>query len=376
MALSRLTDPIAFRDVASKQMLLPPVQEFTFARAYFGAYTRGQLALANELLGVTPSRAALQGIAPNQTLSDAQLLMANPLGSEIFVFDWSLFGKPNAVGSTIKFNRPVLTGGGYTAAARRINPAQQISLQPIDSDTEQVPITIIPQGGPYDVVNSRVAPRSLVEYPTGDEIMVATQLGLDMQYDRWALVDGVFVSMFCATATLIAYGNDPQSTITATTDVNAAFNTLGDRPMTFETLMRAEQALAQANVQPFTDGCYIAVLSPRQVLQLKTDADYLDQSKNNFEDKYNPISTAYLSRVSRTRIYQTNSVPTATNSTPVTYQKGAIFGPKFVGCAPGTDCMIRSASEDNYGLNPKFIWECNEGFGVLDNRRVVGIWTD
>lgn len=372
MTVSMSTLPTDFTVKVSEGMLRTPEPAYTYARMLFMAVAQAELkkGALGGTFGLTPDRAASSQGASVPDLSDTQLMISDQIRSEALMVNLELQGT-GTKGNKVTIARPVFSGAGYTQAARRANPAIDISTVPIDLTSEAASITLELAAGPYDSANSRVAPYAIDALASERSMHSLPELvGLHMSRDRMKYVDSILATLFSAGTTTI-YPNDPNNAVAS---VDAAFAAVGDRPMDVETLYRAEEALTALGIPRFANGKYMAVLSTRQVRQLRSDPEF--RAGTPFDPSRNPLSESYVKTIGGVEIYVSATNLSTTNSSTITYQKGTMFGPGAVGYAPGRAVEVRFASADNYGLSPRVIWAGFEGFEKLDQRFIAGIYTD
>jgi len=371
-AIARVSLPQEFFDITSPKMLIQPEPDYLYARLVFMAFAQAQLQRGAISIGISADRGVPTHGAPVPQLEEMQLFLTDTLRSGAVLVDDSVFGSgPGIVGHTVRFNRPAFSGGGYTAAARTIAANTSISTTGITVSSEQVALTAVLVGGPYDSVNSRVAPYEVFGFDAGRSVhSFAERVGLDLARDRMKYIDSVFATLFTQGSSVVYPGNPNSQSLT----VDTAFTVAGNRGMDVETIYRAEATLQAANIPRFPTGKYIMVLAPNAVRQLRSDPEFRDIGKEDVANS--PLKASFIATVGSTEVYVSNTVPTATNSSSVTYYKNQIFGPGGVGYLPAMQCHTRSANEDNYGFNPKVIWSAAEGQDVLDNRFMASIFTD
>jgi len=361
MPLSRVTLPQEFFDVVSADMLVAPQPQFVFAQMVYAANARAQLNAAGIDLGrATPPA---QG-ASIPSLLDMQLILANgPFNGAIrSVIDLE---KPG-IGHTVRINRPVLSGGQYTVAARTISSSQSISTTAIDVTAEQTSITLLRVVGPAASGGSGPAPFAIDRMDASKSVHQLRELvGLNLKYDREKYLDSVIG--------LLYDGASSNSVVRpGSISADSGFPNTGETALDLDTLFRAQQALEEANIPKFSDGKYRCVLSPKQIRQLKQDPDF--RSSAQFFESKNPLFQPSVTEVGDIAIIASNTIQTdATTVSGVTIQRGLMFGPSAVGYGCGMMPEIRYAHEDNYGETAKVVWVCYEGHGVLDNRFVVGV---
>lgn len=371
MTVSMSTLPTEFTVKVSEQMLRTPEPAYVYARMLFMAVALAELKKdALGTFGLTPERAASSQGAAVPDLSDTQLMIADGIRSEALTVNLELQGT-GVKGNKVTISRPVFAGSGYTQAARRINPAIDISTVPVDLTSESASITLEPCAGPYDTANSRVAPYA-IDVLASERSMhsLVGLVGLHLARDRMKYVDTVVATLFSAGSTLI-FPNDPNNALST---ADAAFSASGDRPMDVETLYRAEEALTAAGIPRFANGKYMCVLSTRQVRQLRSDPEF--KALSVFDPTRNPLAESYVKTIGNVEVYVSATNLTATNSSTITYQKGTMFGPGAVGYAPGRNIEVLKSSADNFGLAPRVIWAGFEGFEKLDQRFICGVYSD
>ncbi len=363
MAVSRVTVPQEFYDITSSLLLKQPTPEFFFAKLALAAQARAAISNTDAASVLTGPRGVSSQGAAVMGLDEHQLSLAtDPLAMAITgVEDASKAG----VGETIRFNRPVFAGGNYTTAGRTINQASTISLTPIEIGMEQTSLTVLKQSGPRSSAGSEVQPFAIDRLASQRSVHSLVQLvGLNLVYDRCATLDGVFKALF-------DLGSLVQRPAGISADAN--FPTTGEVPLDLDTLLRAEEQLRTANIPRFSDGTYFAIVSPKQMRQLRTDPDFAKQSV--FSPGMNPILNSSVTLVGQSiRVVECSTVPTDTSTvTPNVIQRGMMFGPGAVGFGVADPCRIVAANEDNYGETVKVIWMAYEASGMLDSGMICSL---
>lgn len=371
MSASRASLPNEFFDRTSARMLIQPEPQYIYARLVFMAAAAAELRRAGGSFGISADRAVGGTGASVPTLGEMQLLLADNIRSEaIFVSDELA---PEKIGHTIRMNRPVFSGGGYTEAARTIASSQSISTTPVDLTQEQVAITIKRVAGPYDTTNSRVAPRAIDRFDAQHSVHnIADIVGLDLSRDRMKYLDSVIGGLFdTVVSTNVLYPGD--STFAQSADT--CMNVNGDRPFDVETTFRVEQKLNDLNIPRFANGKYMMIITPQQNRQLRSDRQF--QGLAVFERENNPLNVSYVATLGGIEIYQsaTNTVDTTTVS-GVSIHHGVAFGPGHVGYANSGPCRVIASTDDNYGETAKVVWCAYEGSAVLDSRFAVSVHSD
>lgn len=371
--ISRASLPNLFFDRTSSMMLVQPDAQFLFAQFVHLADVQSELASNPDAWSLMAGRgipggqgAAVRPYMENQL----QLVAQDRIRGEAIVVSNEL-AKGN-VGHTIRMNRPVWGGGGFSAAARLIAAGQSISTTGVNITTEQVAITIQRFAGPYDTVNSRVAPYPIDRMDAQRSVNdLAAFVGVNLARDRMKFVDSVYGSLFDQPS-IVRYPGDPTNALSSDA---AAFPIAGNGYRTFdsEVVFRMEQTLADASIPRFSDGMYRMVITPQQARQLRDDAAF--QKMAVFESDMNPLKRSFIASLGQVEIYQcsTNTIDTTTVA-GVSINHGIMFGPGAVGrVKDGDGVRVQASTDDNYGETPKVVWICYEGQSMLDNRFVVGV---
>jgi len=305
-----------------------------------------------------------------------QLMLAGdlPYSEAIIVSDELAPGKP---GHTIRMNRPVFSGGGYTTAARTVAMGASISTSAIDLTQEQIAITIARRAGPYDTVNSRVAPRAIDRLDAERSVHSLAQIiGVDFYRDRTKFLDSVYGGLFDR-ATGMLFPNDPAGAIT--TDATAfAVGSSNTRTMDFETLMRMQSALEIANAPRFSNGQYACVLGVKQAQDLSLDPLFAKQTPfTPALNAVNPLSHSLVKSIAGVDVYRsnTNAIDTATVAS-CSISHGVMFGPGSIGRVSSGPCRVADSTDDNYGETAKVIWLAYEGEERLDSRFQISVHTN
>lgn len=364
MATSRVEVPQDFFDITSTMLLRTPVPQFAFAQMAIAGISRAALLATDAEAGFQGFRGPSTQGAPAGALNDHQLVLAQSIyGQAITVVEEAA---KQGIGETIKLPRPTFSGGGYTRAARTVAQSQTISTTPIAIGMEQASVTVERHAGPYDTTNSRVAPFAIDRLASQRSVHSLVQLvGMNLVYDRMAFLDAVFSLLFDGAVTSVVR----PAGITA----DNAFPTSGEAPLDLDTLLRAEEALHNANVPRFADGTYLAVLSPRQIRQLKLDPDYAGQAKELPEK--NPLNNSAVTKVGSTiTVMSVNTVQTDTSSASgSTIYRGTMMGPGAIGFGVTEPVRAAYSTDDNFGETAKVIWLCYEAMGLLDERFLCSI---
>lgn len=363
MPVSRVTVPAEFFDITSTLMLRTPTPEFMFAKLAIAAQARAAISNTDAASALASGRGPSTQGASVPGLDENQLALASdPLASAIMgIEDASKAG----VGETIRFNRPLFSGGSYTEAARTVAQNQSISLTPIEIGMEQTSLTVKRVSGPVSASGTSTQPFAIDRLAAQRSVHSLVQLvGMNLVYDRCAYLDAVVKSLFDT-------GYYVQRPAGIASD--AAFPASNDAPLDLDTLLRAEAQLRSANIPRFSDGTYYVLVSPTQMRQLRTDPDVLRATQ--FAPGMNPVLNSSVMLVGTTlRIVECSTVPTDTTTVVgQTIQRGMMFGPGAIGFGVADPCRVVQANEDNYGETVKVVWLAYEALGILDNRMICSL---
>lgn len=370
--IGRVSLPTEFYDRTSAQIARQPLPDFTYAQMLFAANARAELMRvgpeAFQLVagrGVQDQGAAYPDFKTMQAVLNDELSVAKA----ILVSDELATGP----GHTLRINRPVYSGGGYTFNSRRIGAGGSISTTPITLTDEQVSITIQTNVGPMSASGTGPQPYPISRMDAQRSIhSLVDRVASSLRYDRYALIDGQMAALFDSCSTTLYPGDSANALSSDTT----AFQAAGDRPFSLELLMRAIESLKVAKIPRFDDGKYRAILTPHQATQLSLDPLWR-QSAKELPEK-NILMSQHIGSIANVAVYESNSnaIDTSTVS-GVSIQHGVVFGPGMVGYAGTAEgCRVANSTADNYGETGLVVWIAYEGATVVDNRFGVAMHSD
>lgn len=373
--VNRATLSSEFFDITSAMMLRQPEPQYLYAQLVYMADVQAELRVNPDAFSLMAGRGVEGGngaAVPPFSENQLQLVAADKIrGEAILVSDELAKGN---VGHTIRMNRPVFSGGGYTAASRVIASGQSISTTALSVTAEQVAITIQRFAGPYDSANSRVAPYAIDRFDAQRSVhSLASLVGMHLSRDRMKYVDTVYASLADSPASgSLIYPGDPNNSLSSD---SSAFPTgsNGYRPFDAETIFRAEQKLTDLYIPRFANGNYMAIVTPQQARQLRSDPAF--QRMAVFETDMNPLKQSFVGQIGQVEIYMssTNTIDTTTMS-GASIHHGIMFGPGYLGrVRSGDGVWVANSTDDNYGETPRVVWLTYEGQSLLDSRFVVGM---
>jgi len=358
--VTRASLPSEFLDITSAKLLKQPEPQYLYAKMWKIALNAA-LNPAGEI-GL-PGRAIASDGAGVDPLDASRLMLDDGISSGAIQVIPELGKGP---GHTVRLNRPVFANTTYTEASRQIPSGGDISTTAISLSAEQVPVTIKKFAGPYDQVNSRVAPYGVDRFDASLSIhSLADMVGKNLARDFDKFIENVMVTLLdTASTTVRPLGFSADSD----------FTTAESGPMDFNTISRVERALDEANIPVFPNGRRMLVIDPRQAQSLKDDPQFARYAE--FHAPVNPLlAQSYLKSVAGFDIYKSNTLDTDTNGSSVVVHKAHAFGPGVLGSAIGEMPRVMPATDDNYGETAKVIWLLYGAFALLDNRFVVSCRT-
>lgn len=356
--ITRVSLPEEFYDITSAQLLVTPQPQFLYAQMFMAA-VGAQFPSGAGMVGMQGREVGGSGPAYAKWERD-QLMLSNPLMSGVFAATVNFDGMP---GDVVRFNRPSYASTTYTQASREVLANSTISTTTINAGSEQTSLVLKRFAGPYDSTNSRVAPYGLDRFHANMGVHdLATFVGTHLSEDFHRFIDAVNVSLLDQASTVVR----PQG-MSADTDATSA----GMFPMDYDTVNRAELEADNANLPVFSDGFRILVLTPTQISQLKTDADYIELSEAHKE--YNALFPQYVASVGKLHIFKSTTLNSDDNASSVAIHKGHLIAPGALLGGLGKAPRIASSTDDNYGEVAKAIWMAYLAFGVADDRFCISV---
>lgn len=344
-----------FYDRTSAQLLVQPVPMFLYARMFLRAL--------NIELGI-PASAGLpgreiagQGAPYPDAAAQGALDLSDDLSSELFAVKADFTGEP---GHTIKFNRPKFDSTTYTQASREVGVNQTISVVPIEAGSEQAGLTIKRFAGPYDQVNSRVAPFGLDAF---DATMGVHDLvkfvGTHMKFDFHKTLETFWVTLAnLGSVTVRPFGMNAANDATA----KAQF------PLTYETMSRVSKSMDEANLPTLGDGRRIFTCTPTGEKYLKDDPQFARYAE--FHKEKNPLFPGWFGSTPEFHCFKSTTLTTTANSSGVNIHTAHAMAPGVFMGGRGAKIKVAAATDDNYGEAAKLIWLAYLALGIADNRFV------
>lgn len=354
---NRTSVPENFYDITSDMLLVQPEPQYLYAQMWLSALG-ASLPVPSEL-GL-PGR-TVGGVGSPYSAEDRdRLMLANPVATQVIAANVDFNGLP---GQTIRINRPVFANTTYTLASRRVASGSTITTTPITVGSQQTNLTIERYSGPYDSVNSRVAPYGIERFDSKFGVHNAANIhGTHLKRDFHRFVDAVIVTLLDLASSAVY----PEGM----TGVNDA-TTTGQYVFSFEQITRVEQAMNDSNLPTFSDGYRMLVLTPTQIRQLRNDPDYQDSAKEFPE--YSVLFPQYVGSVGRFHIFQDTTLTVTNNSSSVAIHYGHAIAPGTLLAGMGEPPRIAPSTNDNYGETILVVWLAYLAFGVANNTFVVSV---
>lgn len=264
------------------------------------------------------------------------------------------------------------TPGGLTESARRTTRAtiSTTAIAPLGADMVQM--TIHEYSGPYASSGAAVQPFQLTQFDLdrGEHSLagyVLSKLGNDrMKYFDAVVKTKVFAGVSSAN---VLYSGDPNGLITSD---SAAFPSSSPRGFYVSDLEHAERVAADNGIMPFSNGRYMAVLSPQQVQMLQGDLRSMNGGAQ-FLPELNPLKNAYIGTIGQTDVFKGATNPTGTVS-GVTYQRGMVMGRHALAYKAVKPCeVITDPGQTNYGRFLLLLWTAWESVEVVDGTKLIEI---
>lgn len=369
--------PSNFLPLVSATMLLPPQPHYFWAAAANLAARAGEFVRAGALTGI--ANAPGSGFTVPM-FDQTQYDLNDPAVVNSFVTRGEMFMVPDDPSfqnvqppQTILIPRMVFdTPGGLTEADRRTTRSSISTTAIVPTGNEMVPMTVHEYSGPYASGGAAVQPFQLTQFDLQRGIYslggyVLSKLGNDrVQYFDAVVKTKVFAGVASSN---VVYSADPNGQISTAA---AAFPSASSRGFYVADLERLERLAQDAGVMPFSNGRYMAVLSPQQVQFLKGDLRSLNGGAVMLPEK-NPLVQVYAGTIGQTDVFTGATNPTGTVN-GVTYQRGLFLGRNAMAYKVVKPCeVITDPGVTNYNRFIPVIWQAWEALEVVDGRKLFEI---
>lgn len=367
--INRGTLPANFLDSVSSGMMIPePEPQYFFARMAGGAQMR-DVALSRDMANAQHFMKFLGGgeIVSEQLHEMARLIDTYP-DAITFVPGFGM-----NQGDTIKLRRPIYTGGGYDLASRLVKSGVQTSESGVAIKASEVPVVLAQYEGPYDTVNSRVAPYVIEQFDAKfrankDQLVALVKHHLNRDRIKW--LDTVVRDLFRST-TNITYADQVANVLSFTNGAGHAIS--------LETILRAKEAIKNREWHPFPNGKYALCVPTTFQTQMLGDPDYRELSAqhgtgmNQLFGFITSVNDIDIFEVTTLRTYAAGeTVPGDGNAVPAgaTVYEALLFGPGAVGMGQAEAPTCYDSDSTNFGKEAKVVWRSTEAFQTIDERGV------
>ena len=367
-SINRGSLPANFLDSTTLGMRLPqPEPQYWFAKTAMG----GAVSLAALNAGAPTAQQFVSMAGGGKVISPlldelARASDAYP-GAVQYV---DAFGK--GLGDTVRFDREVFAGGGYTEGDRKLSTDATISTTGQQIKTEEVPVVLEEFHGPHD--GSSVKPYAIWDFDAkyrANKEQLSSKVSRHLRRDYIAWLDAVIQKRFSASQ-YITYSDSVANVAAMTAGAGHIAN--------LEMIFNARKTLSDRNWSKFSNGRYMCIVPTKFNTDMLGDVDYRELSKNHADRNmlYGYIGSVQdvdFFEVSTSATYAAAStVAGSTVPSNVTIQEALLIGPGAVGmgsATPGPEC--RWADDTNYGTVAKVIWYALHAFQTIDERGIQRI---
>jgi hypothetical protein len=279
------------------------------------------------------------------------------------------FGKGE--GDTIKMDREIYEGGGYTEAARERVTGKPTSTTGQSIRGEQVPMVLKHFRGPYAANGTTVQPYPIEEFDAkfrANREQLAGKISRHLAYDRVKWLDTVIRDRMRATQ-YITYADGVSNVLSYTAGAGHTID--------LEWVLTGRKALTDREWRPFPNGFYLYLVPTSFRIQMVDDTRFVQLSKAH-QTPVNPlfgfigmIEDVMIAECTTLKTYAAGeTVPGDGNAVPsgATVYESLMFGPGVVGYGTGQEAEARFSDDTDYGATAKVIWDSKEAFQTLDER--------
>ncbi len=359
-------------------MLRQPEPQYFFAK----------LAMAGRLKKATMD-AGLQTVQQFVSLAGEGAPVPNELDQLIRIADDQL---PDAIfyneddtkskGDSIRLQRVVFAGGGYSEDARRVQAGALTSEVGQSITTEEVSISLKQFEGPYNTAIGAVSP---YEIPIFDakklnaqkSIIDTVSLQLNRDYMKW--LDSVVKEYFYRTDNMTL----PSGVANA-----AAFTNGGTKYFSLQQIAEAKRTLRNREWAAFPNGRYACIVPTDFQTQMLQDPVWRELTRNNqnpaaqknpifgFIGSYQDVDFYEVSNSSLKTYAPGATVPGTLGGTVaagVNLVEAILLGPGGVGMVSTGEPKPYFSDSTNFGKRGAVIWRADHGFQTLDDRAIQRI---
>lgn len=270
--------------------------------------------------------------------------------------------EPTTPGKVILIDQPRFLGGTFTEASRALTEATRITATPQAPTMGQVSVTIKEYAGPHDGTN--VAPIGITDFlKRRSRHDLIEYLGTLLRRDRNRFIDTVIINLLLTTTNVTTPSATAEASLTA------------GMPMTEDVLAAAFRSLSERSIPTFSNGMYMAVITPKHFQDLRADTKFRESVR--YLGIEGALISGHLANHAGFMIVQSNNIPThgVGSGGAVTGYQSLAFGPQAIGWAIGMDGEARRSKDDDYGREDRVVWIAHEGWQLMDASFVQRITT-
>ncbi len=337
-----------FVDMLSAELIVEPDPQYVFA-VLAGAARAGAMDFgAQGVSGVSGNMQAAMGAG----MGSVRYL--DPRWMSIAADFAKVVSEPATPGKVILVDQPRYLGGTFTETSRRLTEGTAVSATPQAATMGQVTVTIREYGGPHDGTN--VAPIGITEFlKRRAKHDLVQYVGTLLRRDRNKFVDHVVSDLLLTTTHVTTPGDVAEGSLTA------------GAKLTEDELSEMLRKLQERNIPTFSNGLFMAVLSPKHLEDLKADSKFRESVR--YLGTEGALVQGHVANHGGFMIVVSSNIPTAGvgAGSAVTGYRGVAFGPGAIGHAIGMDAEARRSKNDDFGREDRVLWLAHEGWALLDS---------
>lgn len=370
-----------FQEQVASEFLLQPDAEMVFAKWAHSAAIEASME-GGEGWDLTKSQIQNGRITvSDRPISNMEEAMSAGEGGSLLLSHGMMFpglfkmvSQAKEPGDNIKIPRPIFVDGITTEAKRTLTQQGNMFGKSQSVTIGQVAVAIVETSGPGDTIDGTTTPIELPLF-TQDRAShdMRNYVRLMLKRDRWRFQDDLIINRLIGAATAATGGITRPSGIVTNADYTVADN----EPFEFNLTVDIEKALKDRSI-PGLGGIarYIAVLTTKQVSDLKKDPVYREQAK--YYPEYSSLFPGYVTHIGNFVVCESTRLPTLLGGAGgnVVLQQGIIMGPGVLGWALAKPAWVLRDNNDDGGRKSRWGWSCYEGYQTLDDRFVQLVITD
>lgn len=276
-------------------------------------------------------------------------------------------------GDSIKLQRPIYSGAGYTEEDRQVVPDKPTSVTGQPIRTEDVTLVLKEFEGPFAVGATRPSPYEIRHFDARfrkNATYVASLVVQNLGYDYTVWKDRVLRNR-CASSQYVTYSGGVTTVNSMTAGAGYGIN--------LRLMLEMRRAIRDRNWRPFDNGRYILLVPTVFSTQIPEDYEYRTLSANHGAGRnviFSPVDSVQdidifeLSTLRNWGAGETIPGVTGTVQTGVTVHECLMLGPEILGHALGQDPKVEFGTDTDYGKLARVIWRSVEAFQTFDERGI------